>query len=196
MKRRSFLQAGIASSFLPLLTNSSVANALGFKSSTVIQAVVSDSRFADSRSFGAQAAALGMAHYTSQGDITALWFKELDPLWRKHQAAVTGLTTREHLFCLERLAWDRGLRVLARTEHHDNGSGVLTHQIEAPDLLSAQTAKAIATDGQWSAALASLLANCSPPELNGKCTPREFRSRGQLDESLVTWVIAPATARA
>ena len=51
-----------------------------------------------------------------RGDITDLWFHDLDPQWKKQPVAIAGLTAHGPLFCLERLAWDHGMRVVSRVE--------------------------------------------------------------------------------
>jgi hypothetical protein len=37
--------------------------------------------------------------------------------WTKQPVAIAGLTAHGPLFCLERLAWDHGMRVVFRAEH-------------------------------------------------------------------------------
>ena len=191
MKRRSVLKAGLASSFLPLLGFNGFAKAFDLQTNIQLRATISDARFAASSAFGAHAATLGIPHISSKGDITAIWLKHLDPLWREGKAAVMGLTTQDQLFCLERLAWDRGMKVLIRVEHQDSGRGDIAHKIEAPLLLAERTAQAVQNEKFWPAELAFLLGSCSTAQLIGSCGKREVTSKGNLDEQLVTWVIAP-----
>jgi hypothetical protein len=44
-----------------------------------------------------------------RGDITDLWFHDLDLRWKQGPAPIAGLTTHGPLFCLERLAWGKGI---------------------------------------------------------------------------------------
>lgn len=53
--------------------------------------------------------------YAFDGDVTELWYRTLDPAWRRPGYTVAGLTGTDTLFVLERLAWDRGRRVTARS---------------------------------------------------------------------------------
>lgn len=53
--------------------------------------------------------------YRIDGDVTALWYDVLDPLWRKPGFVLGGITGRDVLFVLEVLAADRGRRVVSRT---------------------------------------------------------------------------------
>lgn len=77
-----------------------------------VDALVADSRFA-------HAGLAGMAarqSYTIDGDVTALWYHTLDALWRKPGFVLGGVTGSDALFVLERLAADRGRRVVSRRE--------------------------------------------------------------------------------
>jgi hypothetical protein len=76
-----------------------------------------DRRFAAGRRFARSSETHGVATRAIAGDVTTLWYSELYPLWKQNPVAIAGLTTYGPLFCLERLAWDHGMRVLHRQEH-------------------------------------------------------------------------------
>jgi hypothetical protein len=94
-----------------------IAHALSFYK------VVVDRRFPDSVAFGAEMTRLGAPVHTMQGDITDLWYHDLDRRWRQGPVAIAGMTAHGPLFCLERLAWDHGMRVVLRTEHPPAADG-------------------------------------------------------------------------
>jgi hypothetical protein len=73
---------------------------------------VLDRRFLRERPAGLHARAL----YSIDGDVTALWYETLDPLWRKPGFVLGGITGRDALFVLETLAPDRGRRVVSRKD--------------------------------------------------------------------------------
>jgi hypothetical protein len=73
-----------------------------------------DHRFAAGRQFASSSEARGIAIRPIANDVTSLWYSELHPLWKQQPVAIAGLTTYGPLFCLERLAWDHGMRVLYR----------------------------------------------------------------------------------
>jgi hypothetical protein len=196
MKRRSVLKAGLATSLIPLLGFSGFAKAFDLQNRIQLKAILSDRRFPISSAFGLQAAAMGIPHLISNGDITAVWLKHLDPLWREGKASVMGLTTLDQLFCLERLAWDRGMKVLIRVEHRDVGLGDIAHKIEAPPLLAEKSALAVQSGSFWPRELATLLGSCSHSQFSDMCANREVTSKGKLGEQLVSWVIAPANRAA
>src|ERR1700728_1916061 len=109
--RREFLQAGIAASVLPLAVAGS-SMALSERAGPVtFYKVIFDARSPASVAFGDEWKARGAAVHAIRGDITDLWFHDLDPQWKKQPVAIAGLTTHGPLFCLERLAWDHGMRV-------------------------------------------------------------------------------------
>jgi hypothetical protein len=74
-----------------------------------------DHRYPAARTFGA--AASGMRTVAIDGDITALWSRDLRAQWSAGAGAIAGMTTARSLFCLEQLAKDHWMRVLIRAEH-------------------------------------------------------------------------------
>src|SRR5580698_8523172 len=129
-----------------------------------------DRRFAAGRRFAKSSEAHGIATRAIAGDVTSLWYSELHPLWKaaskdrsvQHPVAIAGLTTYGPLFCLERLAWEHGMRVLHRQEHDTRNA--------AWDVTRSDT-RDVAPDHAWDAAPAG--------------TP------GEPDQILHTWIIAP-----
>jgi len=111
--RREFLQAGIAASLLP-----AAASATGAPDNyrLLYYKVIFDERFPSSVAYGAEWQARGAAVHAIRGDITDLWFHDLDLQWKKQPLPIAGLTAHGPLFCLERLAWDQGMRVVSRME--------------------------------------------------------------------------------
>jgi hypothetical protein len=131
--RREFLQAGIAASVLPL---AAVANNIAPSQSENhdFYKVIFDERFPASVTFGEEWQARGAAVRAIRGDITDLWFHDLDRQWKRRPTAIAGLTAHGALFCLERLAWDHGMRVISRVEQvaHDGDGERLISWVIAP----------------------------------------------------------------
>ena len=73
--------------------------------------VVFDERFEDARAFGAGAAERGIPAAAIRGDVTSLFFDDLDLRWKQGPVRLAGYTTPASLFCLDLLARDRGMRV-------------------------------------------------------------------------------------
>jgi hypothetical protein len=81
-----------------------------------------DHRFAAGRQFASSSEARGIATRPIANDVTSLWYSELHPLWKQQPVAIAGVTAYGALFCLERLAWDRGMRVLHREQCDPQGA--------------------------------------------------------------------------
>ena len=122
--RRDLLQAGAAISVLPWAAHAATDPEV---SAPTFHTVLFDAPFREAREFGAEGARLQMNVRGFHGDITNVWFRELAPVWRSlanrdmavatADMAIAGLTQYGALFCLERLAWDAGMRVVYRAEH-------------------------------------------------------------------------------
>ncbi|MGH8259734.1 MAG: hypothetical protein ACREUG_08590, partial [Steroidobacteraceae bacterium] len=74
-------------------------------------AAVFDERFAAARRFGAAMQRRGLRVHAIRGDVTQVWYSHLHPQWKRAQSPVAGVTAYAAMFCLERLAWDHGLRM-------------------------------------------------------------------------------------
>ena len=72
---------------------------------------VFDDRFEDSRTFAAAALERGIPTAAIRGDVTKLFFDDLDLRWRKGPVLLAGYTTKASQFCLNLLARDRGMRL-------------------------------------------------------------------------------------
>jgi hypothetical protein len=108
--RRNFIGAGgIALAFATV----PMAWGLAEDSLTPYRAIY-DERFEAGRAFSAEAVRRGWVTRAIRGDVTKVWFRELSPRWRTSPATITGVTTPQTLFVLERLAWDGGMRVTSR----------------------------------------------------------------------------------
>jgi hypothetical protein len=70
-----------------------------------------DERFENTRAFAAEAEARGISTAAIRGDITSLFFDDLDLRWKQGPVLLTGYTTQASLFCLDLLARDRGMRL-------------------------------------------------------------------------------------
>ncbi len=114
--RREFLQAGLAASLLPAVLSANASAPEAIHPASPFYKVIFDERFPASVAFGAEWKARGAAVHAIRGDITDLWFHDLDRQWKKQPVSIAGLTAHGPLFCLERIAWDHGMRVVSRVE--------------------------------------------------------------------------------
>jgi hypothetical protein len=111
--RRELLKVGLAASVLPadLIARQAMAQA-----PLSIHRAIYDERFDAGLAFAADARRRGWTVRAIRGDVTDLWFNELALRWKQGPAPIAGLTAKNSLFCLERLAWDAGMRVVSREE--------------------------------------------------------------------------------
>jgi hypothetical protein len=153
-----------------------------------------DTRFATSRSFAVGAARLGCPTRSIAGDVTALWFNELQPHWARGGGAIVGMTTDHSLFCLEQLAWDHWLRVVARIEHRTESDGTTRHRLFLHGTALEETRAALAGNARWPERLAAPLVNQLQFESFARTAERvTVTSRPSCRDrsaSLVSWVIA------
>jgi hypothetical protein len=119
--RREFIQAGFAASVLPVLATAGEILPQSTTAAFQFYKVIFDHRFPASREFGSAMEKSGAAVYAIHGDITDLWFHDLYHRWKQDPAPIAGMTAHGPLFCLERLAWDHGMRVLSRIDHPATG---------------------------------------------------------------------------
>lgn len=131
--RREFLRTSAVMS--AIVANGVVgarAEAVGASASFALGLALYDDRYVESRRFAAVAGARGIAtHALDDGDVTRL-YQELDALWRREPVAIAGLTQFGPLFVVERLALERGLRLVMRVEHCAAADGSLLHRFSTP----------------------------------------------------------------
>lgn len=179
INRRKLLQLGAAFGAAPLsgvlaTTKSSLARASAAPPESIqpeprqrLYKVILDRRFEDARAFGREIARLGSAAllHSFDGDLTDVWYRDLHPRWRLGATAIVGLTDYGAIFCLERLAWDFGMRTVFRCDHE------------------------VGADMDWSRHAAQLLALRPNLPAIAPLGPPPARTSGR--PSLVSWAIAP-----
>jgi len=196
--RREFLQVGIAALALPISASAALSpRAAPLESApdaTPLYKVIFDERFAQSIAFGARAQSLGLPVYSIRGDITDLWFHDLDAQWKMSPIAIGGLTAPGALFCLERLAWDHGMRVVFRGDHRFLPGGSIEHTFTGPESVVHRAAGLHDNAENWTASVATLVAHIpTVRSATAKATvrTRAAASAGRASEDLISWVIAP-----
>ncbi len=152
--------------------------------------LVADTRIRASRDFAAQAMHNSERVAWIEGDITRLWYEELDARWRDEKTAVTGLTEYGVFFCLERLAMDRGLRVAFKGSHRRDGSRVL-HDIRGPkDVVTAQAVNTL-SDQYWPKQAARMaIASRTGARMTSQI-PKSSSVAREPWPLLVSWMIVP-----
>jgi hypothetical protein len=154
-----------------------------------------DRRYSAGRVFGAAAEAmLSTAGIVAiDGDITALWSRDLRERWSAGGGAIAGMTTARTLFCLEQLARDHWMRVLIRAEHTISDGHGIAHRLTASEPIIYRM-KSVLTAENWPAKMPAALTAC--PDVNRApyltCVTESKGDYGWAagDEKLMSFVIA------
>jgi hypothetical protein len=119
VNRRRFMQTSIAvaGTALPVTHALSAAASMSSATGLRLERFVFDDRFAEAAEAARHAAERGISLAPFSGDLTRLWYDELDLAWRDKPMTLAGATTQQGLFVLETLAADRGMRVVYRAKH-------------------------------------------------------------------------------
>jgi hypothetical protein len=196
---------------------------IGARSAVALDLALYDDRYAEGRRFAAVAGAQGVAtRALDNGDITRLWYEELERLLRRELVAIAGFTQFGPMFVVERLAAERGMRIALRIEHRGMPDGTLTHVFEGPrETLALARAS---ENSDWPALMAALAwhvggddsawltAELAAPDLVSPHLPpsaatlapfvhyytpqTELQGYGPaLDGPLYSWVVAPRAQR-
>jgi hypothetical protein len=209
VNRRELLQAGAALGAMPFLTvgvgSGRDQNALARSQvpapaeSAVTESVPSgfplyklifDRRLAAGVDFGREAGRLRgtQALHAIEGDVTDLWYHDLHPRWIRQPEAIAGLTAHGAIFCLERLAWDAGMRVVFRVDHHEQPDGSVLHVAQGSSPCCSATVQALNRAGTgW----ATLVARLVTDSVGSVSATTGIAPLGPPTAGLVSWVIAP-----
>jgi hypothetical protein len=196
--RREFLQGAVwavlpAVVAAPLLRSGAVAAV-----PTAFPIVLIDDRHAEARAFGTTFAAWGaLVQPVPEGDITALWRESIGPAWRHTPTIVAGLTRSPALFCLERLGWALGRRVVFCAEHLVSATRPVRHKILRTTSGSKSADEMeLSTGGRlWYSHLASMVAAQSALANYPRAAPTEISLAPSLPadaQMLTSWIIARA----
>jgi hypothetical protein len=191
--RRQFIHTGVALAALP---SASFAARFAAAQPAVLrlERFVVDGRFAAAAAVAGHMAERGVPVSAVAGDLTDLWYRELDLAWKRSPQPLAGMSTRQGLFVLETLAADHRMRVVYRGLHRTTADGRVSHAFAGPDELIARLGEESPAFA-WST-LGVALTECPPAarldatcELASAALPAPSR-----DEPLVSWIIAPRSA--
>jgi hypothetical protein len=198
--RRTVIQAGamIAAAATPVLSLSAFTAPEGqaAPSGPALQyyRVAYDGRIAGAASFGAAARSLGACVHDIDGNMTALWYHELQPRWQHSPAAVAGMTRFSALLGLQMMASAAGLRVIYRGNHHLESPATVHGLFGSAAVLSGRTALPSAA-GAWPAEVAGIVMSWPRTALaidraHSNILDADRRAVGP--DALVSWILAPA----
>lgn len=119
LDRRRFIQLGAACSLLTAATAIGPLDELGdsgslWDASEPLYAALFDDRFTVSVRFALTARRARTRTQSVRGDVTKLWYSDLQHRWRRQPVAIAGLTTYAPFLCLEQMARDHWMRSTCR----------------------------------------------------------------------------------
>ncbi len=109
--------------------------------------------------------------------------------------ALAGLTDNAAFFCLERLAMNRGLRVVFKGEHRRLASGALSHLIAGPGAVVTQASLTGLTDRSWASRTARLAAAALGAGPISARLEKATQAAQDQPPLLISWVLAPKAER-
>lgn len=195
------LSAAASLAAVPSVSRSASSDPLGLK--LPLNLALFDTRFPAAHAFARALAIRGVTLAPFDGDVTPVWFEQLDPVWRQYPLTVAGLTTEGALFCLEQLAWDNGMRVAYRGVHSASAEGGTDHVLEASVHRSRDVQGRLSGAQPWPAQVADIIANIDeavsafPSDAQNR-SRATYRTRSRSDRTasrLVSWLIAPKNWR-
>ena len=189
MDRRKFCLSSVAAAI------SGAAAGLAFGPSVRLYKFIYDRRYPAGRAFGAAAGHVvsNAGTVAIDGDITALWSRELRAEWSAGGGAIAGMTTARTLFCLEQLAQDHWMRVVVRAEHATSGAHEIAHRVTASEPMLARMRSVLAANNwptMMPAGLATFQGADGSPRMTRMVAPGRDTRCAMTDEMLVSFVIA------
>jgi hypothetical protein len=185
--RREILQAALAAAAV-LPGFKALAAAPG---SMPLYKVLYDPRPPAGLAFAASAKRSGARLHATRGDVTDVWFNELQPQWRQHRTATAGLTDFHSLFVLDMMARDAGMRAVYIATHRLCGADHFEHRLFGPHELVRQSS--LATDGyDWASTAASIVTGFAG-EVSVAAQHSSIADARNIEltaNDLVSWVIA------
>jgi hypothetical protein len=185
--RREILQAALAAAaVLP-----SLKAVAGASATMALYKVLYDPRTRAGLTFAAAAKRMGVPLHATRGDVTGVWFDELQPEWNRRRTAVAGLTDFHSLFVLDMMARDARMRAVYIATHRSCDGDRFEHHLFGPRDLTRQAS--LATSGYDWARTAAGIVTSLPDGLSVAAqysSIAEARNIELTSRDLVSWVIA------
>jgi hypothetical protein len=187
--RREILQAALAAAVVLPVFEAVAAE----PASMPLYKVLYDPRTRAGLSFAAAARRTGAPLHATRGDVTDVWFNELQPQWREHRTAAAGLTDFHSLFVLDMMARDAGMRAVYIGTHRWCDGDRFEHRLFGPrDLIRQASLDTVGYD--WAGTAAGIVTGFAAPVSVAAqhSSIAEARNVELTPRDLVSWVIAPA----
>jgi len=198
MNRRGFFKAslsGTALSMLCLSAGRALASVQESVGRVEVGLVVWDGRMPAPENFAQEAEHLGLKKHRIDGDVSALWYQQLDPMWSTSSLVVAGITAIRPLFILEQMARDRNVRLALSVEHRPQLDGSTEHWIQAP-ASEIDALQLILRQESWPRLLAHYFRSGvglsdRASVVRVRCITPAALGRSLAEVPLTSWVLAP-----
>jgi hypothetical protein len=192
------LRFGICATALPVAARAAAAVSMAPSPALPIYAAVYDSRFDDGKAFARRSKSLGLATRAFDGDMTAVWYRDLYHRWRAGPVAIAGVTARGALFCFEQLARAERMQLVFRAEHRPVRDGVVEHSLEGPITVVSDALRLASSATAIGPCMAEAIAAC--PARPAETARTVVSSPASLrlpdgEDALYAWIIAPTRSR-
>src|SRR5690606_29933809 len=114
----------------------------------------------------------------------------LHALWRARPRPIAGLTARAALFCLERLAWDHGMRVVYCAEHIRRADDTFAHVAQMP-VRGLDAAELAAHGDFWPKHVARVLVRLAATSAVARGPSVACMAPPRDDAAVFSWMISP-----
>jgi hypothetical protein len=191
IRRREFLQIAPAAVTTVLAAQWSRAlESVAPAGQAVFGTGIVNPRIEQSVAFGAVLKSHGIRITELTGDVGQLWYGELRAQLRASRKPLGGLTHRATLFCLEELARDVDMKVVARIDHVIARDGSIAHDVTVPDSVESGL-PSVHEHTSFGAASGELLMCHAWHRLSCSTAQKRSGPAAPADTTaLVTWVIA------
>jgi hypothetical protein len=151
--------------------------------------VLYDGRTTAGLAFAAEARRHGADVHAVEGNVTRVWFNELQPQWQATHVPTAGLTDFNSWFVLDMMARDAGMRTVYLAHHESTPQGHVHRQFGPHSIIKAPLGS---TAPQWGRQSAALLMRFAPDVsvARDRSSILEARNREINRAALVSWIIA------
>ncbi|MFV0481188.1 MAG: hypothetical protein ACK5LP_04315 [Campylobacteraceae bacterium] len=128
------------------------------------------------------------------GDINTSLYNSLNDGFTKNKTTLIGIGSAESLFILEKIANDKGMRVIFKSSHELLKDGTILHSFDAsyPVLRTLTKEFSNSKDSDWVKILADVLQTIPNQKIGSMDSFTSIsKDKYELNKPIHTWVIAP-----
>lgn len=192
IQRRELLQMAPVASLVSTFAGSwsRAFGAAAHDGEALLSRAIADARFPDSVAFSNATTARGIPTTRIGDDVARLWYDDLRAELRRTALPFAGMTQRAALFCLEELARDVNMKVVARIDHVFAADETVQHTPVLPESAASPDSPLLSGAGFGRDAAALVMRHPWHKGARGAAQKLTGPSAPAGTIALVTWVIA------